>query len=401
MNLKKIIKFLTSSAVIQILNFGLSFVAIKFLDLTNLGKYTIAKSISGTFQFANLGFRYGLDRKLPETENESLNQLRLSICSYINFLISGVIMAIIIVRYGYDYFYLIYALGGLFIAAFTLIKIFFRGTNNVNIFIKSTFYGGIIPILASIIGLVLFGLKGLAIMFLVGAFSIYYYYSKKVKILSLKIVLKNRKYAYLFFKTGIIIYLTNFFVFMVNNFDRFFIEEYSGIENVGEYGIIILVFTVSLTIPSSILEMVFPSYIKDKKDKKSIYKHAVKHLKVNFFLVFLFILISFFLIPYIIPIFFNKYSYLIEAMKIILFALIPYVFIGPLYAILFAFDKHKQILAINIIVTIIYFLSLYLVLKNGFNIINLAYLKIAYTSLNLILMFIFFMINKKAIFSKK
>ncbi|WP_308991781.1 hypothetical protein QLS71_006815 [Mariniflexile litorale] len=371
----------------QVLNLVLTFIAIKFLSLSELGRYNIAKSISGTFQFANLGFRNALDRRLPESKNEDLNLLRLSICAYINTVVSVFILAFFLIRYGLDWFYLLYAIGGVFLASFTLLRVYLRGTNQISSFISASFYGGVLPILLPIIGLYFFGLAGLGMAFFIATSIIFTYYFQKIKLRTIKETLNFKGYAFLFFKTGIIIYLTNFFEFIANNFDRFIIESYSGLETVGEYGIIILVYSLSLVIPGGILEMLFPDYIRDKKNKVQLIKHAKRHLLVNISFIGLFILISYFLLPYIIPFLFEKYTYLVFPMQIILFALIPYAIIGPIYSVLFAFDRHKQMFYANLISTVFYFAFLFLVLSNDFSILNLVYIKIGYTFLYLILMF--------------
>lgn len=400
MNLKKILKFLSTSAIIQVLNLILSFLAIKFLSLSDLGRYNIAKSIAGTFDFANLGYRFGLDRKLPETKNEELNKLRLSICFIINTIVSFLILFFIAYKYDFNWFYILYGCGGAFIASFTLIRVYLRGVNKIDLFIKASLFGGVIPIVFQILGLFFFGLPGLGISFLIASIIVYTYYRSGLKLFSIKEMFSHKKYIFLFFKVGNIIYLTNFFIFIANNFDRFFIEHKIGLEAVGEYGIIVLVFSLSLIIPGAVLEMLFPEYIRDKKNNQLIKNHIKNHIKISGILIFIFISVLYFLLPYVMPFAFEKYAYLVEPMQIILFALVPYIFINPIYSILFAFDKHRQILLANILSTIIYFTLLYLLLLEPYTILNLAYLKVTYAVLNLIFMLFFLILNRKQIFIK-
>lgn len=404
MNLKKIIKYLSTSALLQVLNLVLSFLAIKLLNLSDLGRYNIAKSIAGTFQFANLGFRYSLDRKLPESQNESLNILRLSICAYVNTIVSTLILAFFAFWYGFNWFYILYGLGGAFIASFTLLRVYYRGISQIDLFISASLYGGVLPIVFPILGLYFFGLIGIGVSFLLSSILIFFYYKRKVQLFTFKEILAHKKYTFIFFKVGSIIYLTNFFEFIANNFDRFFIEAYSGLAAVGEYGIIILVFSLSLIIPGAILELVFTDYIRDKKNKLKILKHIKKHLKINTALIMIFIVLSYFLLPYVIPLAFSKYTYLIYPMQVILLALIPYIFISPIYSVLFAFDRHKQIFYANLIATIVYFILLYLVLSRNYTVLNLVYIKIGYTTLYLLFMIVFLvhgLVSKKISFVEK
>ena len=371
------------------------------MSLANLGRYNIAKSIAGTFDFANLGFRFGLDRKLPASNNDELNQLRLSICILINTICSFLILLFFAVRYSFDWFYLFFGIGGAFISSFTLIRIYLRGINKVDLFIKVSLYGGIFPLFLQIIGLYFFGLKGLGIAFFIAAVGVFIYYQRLVSFSSIAEIKRNKKYIPIFFKVGSIVYLTNFFAFIANNFDRFIIESMVGLEQVGEYGIIILVFSLSLIIPGSVLEMVFPEYIKDKKNPELIKGHIIKHLKISIGLIALFIIAAYIMIPIAIPILFEKYAYLVNEMQLILLALIPYIFINPIYAILFAFDKHQSILWANVLSSVIYLISLVLVLQFDFSLNNLVYLKLGYTLINLILMGCFLFYNRKAIFVKR
>ncbi|MBL6449863.1 hypothetical protein JMN32_26360 [Fulvivirga sp. 29W222] len=402
MNLRIIFKFLSTSAVIQAFNLLLSFAVIKWLSLTELGRYNIGKSIAGTFQYANLGYRYGLDRRLPESTNDELNSLRLSICIYINTGVSCLILLFITLRYGFNWFYIIYGSGGAFISGFTLIRVYFRGTDKLNYFISSSFYGGIIPIAFPILGLILFGLTGLAVSFFIVSLMVFIFYLQKIKLKPIKEVWLQKQYSLIFFKVGSIIYLTNFFQFLANNFDRFFIEAFSGLATVGEYGIIILVFSLSIIVPGSVVEMFFPQYIKDKRNKKAIMANVKKHIKMNLLLILPFICLAYVLLPYVVPLIFEKYSYLVEPMQITLIALIPYIFLGPIYCLLFAFDRHKQILLSNVIASILYFTLLYIALSNNSQIITLVYLKISYTFSYLLVMGIFLfltLLKNKAIFN--
>ncbi len=400
MNLKKIIKFLSTSVVIQGVNLILTFLAIKFLSLNNLGKYNIAKSIGGTFQYANLGYRYALDRKLPESEDDNLNKIRFSICFYSNCIVSIVILLFFAIKYHFDWFYILYGIGGSFISNFTLIRIFLRGTGKVDEFIKSSFYGGVIPIILPILGLIVYNLWGVGIAFFIAAVIVFAIYFKKDYLISIRHITKYFRYSYLMFKMGLIIYLTNLFVFAANNFDRFILEYHSGLDAVGEYGIVILVFSLSLIIPSSILEMVFPTYIKNKSNIDQIKKDFMKHIGISILMIGGFIFSAYLLIPTVIPMLIKKYISLIEPMQIILMAIIPYIFINPIYGVLFAFDLHKKILLANIIATFIYLGTMFILLKDNYDISKLVYLKIGYAYAYLILLFIFLIFNKNKIYGK-
>lgn len=383
---KTIVKFLSSSVVIQILNFILSFVAIKFLSTNNLGKFNIAKSISGSLLYANLGLRYALDRRLPKSKNEKLNRYSLKVTLIINAFISSLILLAFLTIYNFDKVYLIFGIGGFFVSSFTILRIYFRARSEFKLFINSSFVGGTIPILAQIIGVLIWKLNGIIYGYLFANILVFIIYQRKVK-LDWFTVINKFLYIKKLFKAGVLMYLTNLFVFFASNYDKILIERYRGLDTVGEYSIVTLIYTMSLLIPGAILEILLPEYVKAKNNFKSI---LISHLKYLTPLVIFFLVLSFWLLPYIVKFIFVEYIYLIDSMRLSIFGIIPYLVISPIYGVFFANNKHRFILISNVSATTLFFAILWFGLENNFSFYQLVWLKISYAIVYSIIMLLFF-----------
>jgi len=340
--------------------------------------YNLAKSLGGSFQYANLGLRYSLDRKLP-LGKDYYNRKQLQVCFLVQAIISVIICGIYLLMYGFNMVYMIYYVGGAVFAAFSLIRIYYRGIGKTDLFIKSSLWSGILTVIFPIIGLYFWSIYGLVIGYLLATVLVFVIYLDK-SIFHNFYYKPSSRYLFSFFKIGFPFLLTNVMLFLADNLDKFIINYYLNIEAVGEYAIITLVYTLSLMIPATVLEIMISEFVKNRQERglKGIYK---KHTLILIGLITSFVLTSYILMPFLVHIFFPKYDYLVGEMRLILFALVPYIIISPIYGVLFALDKRKQILSANVLAIIGYFTLLFYCLSTHHGLLYVVYCKIAYAAL--------------------
>lgn len=369
---------MTSNFFIQILGVIFSGFTVKLLTLPELGLYNLAKSLSASFQYTHLGLRYSLDRLLPEGSEES-NLKGLYITLITNTIVSVGLFLFYIFSYNYSVFFLCYILGGCFFATFSLIRVYNRGIGKLDYFVYLTFVSNVAIIIIPFIGLYLKGENGMFLGYLLVSLALLIrYFPKKFFLGISKQVYKNNFLA--LFKLGFPIFVSNIAIFVGDNIDKFIINYFLGLDKVGEFGIISLVFSLILMLPSLIVELVFTDYIKQKDSKKDVRKIMFKHILIGLLLIFVAITLVYFALPDILFFFFPHYFYLIPQIKIIVLAIIPYIFISPAYCLLFAHDQSTQVSVVNILGLILYFLVIYFLLLNKFTMEYVLYSKIGYVS---------------------
>lgn len=363
MNFKKLIQYSSSNLIIQGLNLLFSVLVVRLLSLTDLGKYNLAKGLAFGFQYASLSFRYGLDRRFPRTNQElAASQLTTVIC--INIIVGVLFFSGILSYYGFDIVFVLYCLGGLLFSIFSLYKIFFRGTDQFRLFVQSNIVAGSSVIIAPLIGLFIYGLIGLAAGYLVACFITTWIYGRKYFHL-FKAVRIKRKFLKKIFFLGLPLYISSFFIFCGDYLDRFMIDYFIGRDAVGEFSIIMLLYSVMILVPSSILEMAFPEYVRMKHDKTELKRVIQRHFKINIITVFIIIICTVIALPYVFKWLFPKYLYLVEHCYVICMALLPQAIIPVLWALLFSFDKGYSLLWSSGLALVVYLLTLLLMLNSG------------------------------------
>ncbi|WP_157607632.1 oligosaccharide flippase family protein [Runella limosa] len=378
MDLKLLLKYLSNNFILQLLGVIFSGVSIKLLTLPELGVFNLGKSLAGSFQYTHIGFRYSLDRLLPEGDLESnLKNMRMTLI--INSVISLVLFIVYCFVYSFNFFFLCYVLGGWFFATFTLARIYKRGIGQLDSFIRLTFISNLLVIIVPLLGMVIGGVNVLFISYLfISLFLLIRYFPQKL-------FLAKKRYSktdfFKLLKIGIPIYISNIAIFIGDNIDKFLINYFLGLKAVGEFGIVTLFYSVILMLPSLVVELSFPEYIKEKKSKKEIKKLTFRHLVIGGVLIISAIVLSYFILPFILNMFYSKYNYLEPLIKLIVLALIPYIFISPTYCLLFANDQSSKISFVNIFALLFYFLIVYLLLKNKYGLEYIIYAKICYSFL--------------------
>jgi O-antigen/teichoic acid export membrane protein len=391
LQVKDIFKFLSFNVLIQVLGVIFNLLVIKILTLDELGKYNLAKGLSQFFLFAHLGLRYSLDRRLPKS-SKLVGRRQLNSVLILNSLVSILLFVYIVFKYGLDWQYLSFSIGGALFSFFALIKIYYRGIGDIKTFMKANYISGLLPLVLSLVAVLLFGLKGLTVAYLLSCIILFMsYYNVDTKFNTARL---NIDYLKKMFLLGFPLLLSNVFVFLADTYDRFIIESYTDLKTLGEFSIITFVYTFTLIIPSTLLEAVFPEYIKNKNNNNGLKKIIKKHLMLGALLISLIFVGAFIFIPIGFNWIFPQYNYLLDKMQIILFAFLPHIFIPICWSLLFANNKGKEIMISSAIAVIFYISLLNLVLSNGSSLKYIILAKLSYSYIYLIFLCLMVFLHK-------
>lgn len=362
----------------------------KVLTLPELGLYNLAKSLSASFQYTHIGLRYSLDRTLPEGKIE-LNLKSTYFTLIVNSIVSLILFTIYWFYYDYNIYFICYILGGWLFATFSLVRIYYRGIGLVEYFVRITFISNLLVIAIPIFGVYLGGIKGLFISYLlITAALLFKFFPKNLFIYK---ITWDKTHFIKLYKTGFPVFVSYMALFISDNLDKFVINHFLGIKAVGEFGIITLTYSLILMFPSLIVELVFPQYIKFKNSKLKIKELLYKHIIIGFILITISITVTYLILPILIDAFFPQYYYLSSQIKIIIFALVPYILISPIYCLLFANDKSVSISVVNVFCLFFYVTFVYYFLANNFSLTYVIYAKIVYVFVYLIGLLILMMRN--------
>jgi O-antigen/teichoic acid export membrane protein len=358
--LKRILQYLSGNILLQVFNLALSVLTVKFLPLAQLGQYNLAKSIGGSFVHANLGLRFGLDRRLP-VGKEYYNIRQFQVSLMVNTVVSLLMFMGFLLAYGMNWVYIIYAIGGIFFASGSLVRIYYRGIGKVEVFIRFAFWGGMITIFLQLVGVYFMGIYGIVSGYFVATVIVFFVFFDKTLFQNF-CYRPTLRYLFSFFKIGLPFLFTSIMVYMSDNVDKFTINHYLGVERVGELGIVLLVYSVSILVPSTILEMFFPEYIKAAQTTEGVREIFKRHVLVSLVVIVIYNVLTAMCLPFVVKLFFAKYLYLLPLMQLVTFAVLPYIAASPFYAVLFAYDKRKELLIVVFSALLIYFISLCMVL---------------------------------------
>lgn len=377
MNLRKILQYSTSNLLIQLLNLVFSVLVVGLLSLPDLGKYNLAKGLSLAFQYTSLSFRYGLDRRLPRISNK-LGASQLASVILINGMIAVVLLLSLLFYYRFDPVFTLYCAGGLIFSVFSLYKIFFRSTGQLKIFVQSNLVAGLTTILLPLAGLWFYGLLGLALGYFIACLAVTIIYGRKYLHLFRKVTI-HKPYLKKIFFVGLPIYVSNLFVFFGDYLDRFMIDYFINRETVGEFSVVILLYSVMILVPSSILEMTYPDYIRKKDSGAELRQLVSRHVKLNLVMVGVVVAGVLVALPYAFEWLFPRYLYLLPYCYMICLAVVPSILIPVFWALLFTFDKGYGILRASGVSLLLYLAGLLILLNSNFSFYMLVWAKVLFS----------------------
>ena len=379
-----LVKYIGLGYITTFLNVTISLLTIRYLEPFLLGKLSIGRSIFQSFEFSHFGIRNGLDRHLPGKGSQNVKNMMFSVAFYSSFIFSFLFVLFWLIYQKDDIlFYSTFYFSGLVYSLLTIYRIYYRSRLEKSDFINISLIVNVLPLVGQIIGFYFFYLNGL-IYGQLAAYVITYLMCRRF--FRIKLVIRKKWVFPIFYKlfnSGFLLFLSAVLSFLSTVGDRFFIAEFWGLSDLGLYSVVLFVFSIFNIISVNYLEMILSNIIESKS-----FLYVVKQIFFIMTIVSILVLISFFLLPILVPIFLTKYLNILTEMKFMIFAAIPYAGLSILNHYLHAIDKRKSLLIINLICTILYFLGLYVILNHKESVLDLVILKSGFVCLIFCLTFI-------------
>ena len=372
----------------QFLNILFIYLLTANLSIEKVGLYGLCRSILAILEFSNLGTRFGLDFVLP-FKKESTNQYSKSTLS-LNFWISILIVIIVSLIYR-DFDLSIFLIGGVFFLIFNLVRLINRAKGNTVIFIKQSFLHNSVPLLFQILGLFVYGFRGVVIGFLVG--SILNLFISKANFFDFISYKPKPNLVLNLIRRGRGLFILSFLTIAVVSIDRIFIDYFYGSEFTGLYTFLTLILSSFAILPNSITELAINKIVKNVKNvKNSNYILLLNSLIISSTSLLLFGIL-YFLMNYILTILFPDYLIIENEIKIALIYILPFGLLGILQYNLIAQKKHNVVIFSNIFGAVLYYIILVYIgtyYSSESALLFLTYNKIIYAFFMLLLLLFFY-----------
>lgn len=373
----------------QFLNILFIYLLTANLSIEEVGLYGLCRSILAILEFSNLGTRFGLDFVLPFL-NKNSNQYTNSTLS-LNFWISFIV--ILIIPFFYKNFnILIYGIGSMFFLTFNLVRLVNRAKGNTTIFIKQSFLHNSVPLLFQILGLFVYGFRGVVIGFLLG--SIFNLFISKVNFFDFISYKPKPNVILNLISKGRGLFILSFLTIAVVSIDRIFIDYFYGPKFNGLYTFLTLVLSSFAILPNSITELAINKIVKNVKNvKNSNYILLLNSLVISSTSLIL-LAILYFLMNYILTILFPDYLLIENEIKIALIYILPFGLLGILQYNLIAQKKHNVVIFSNILGAVLYYIILVYIgtyYSSESALLFLTYNKIIYAFFMLFLLLFFYL----------
>ncbi len=376
-----ILRYLVISYFSVVFNLILNILTIKYLNSRDLGSVTLGKSIFQSFSFSHFGIRFGLDRHLPNS-NSQLRRTEIFGIAYFSSMFFSLVFVIFWFFYTFDdfWFYCTFYFSGFLNTLIMIYRVFYRAENVKSKFINISLIVNLLPIVFQIIGLFIWGILGLIIGGFFGHLICFLIvknqYGLKIEFRKIRglIILKR------LFNSGIVLFVSAGVTFFSTIGDRFFIEGYWGLEVLGVFSVIMFVFSVFNIFAVNYTEMIMNKIVQTRSFRYVF----IEGLKLTL-IICIFVLISYFLLPSFVKLIIPQYVSYTAQMKDILIGAIPFSCLPIFNHYLHSIDKRKILLVINIFCTSIYFILLFIILKEKVSLDRLIFLKnLFYTLISLL-----------------
>lgn len=357
--------YLLLSYFIQFLNIILNLYLMKYLNPHQLGSLSIARVWQQLVDYSHFGTRFSLDRYVPTVEESEKKQLvsTVLITTIINSLL---VCFLAVILSAADVIVSILTISGFFISIVNIFKAYYRAVNNIDKMVKIVFYNQIIPLIFSL--LIYLQSKDFN-WYLISLLSSY--------IFTFIILIFNEKELYRHFnlqnfkvilskitKPSLWLFLNSLFVFAYLVMDRFFIDYTLGREALGDYSIIVFAFSALMILPATMAELLFVKIIKQSFELGKMF--FLKEILVMLFVTSIGVIIANVAMSYFIQRFTN-YNYLIDEIKLMTWAVIPFGLTAIYSHVLNGLDLRKKLTLANLVVLLIlliYYIYLLLFNKN-------------------------------------
>lgn len=365
------------------LNVLLSILLIRKLNISDFGRVSIGKTIFQSFEYSHLGIRYGYDRSLPVCEDHHLKQ-RIFWAGFYSTVLASLGFAVFWAIFYHNslWFYSFFIASGLIYAILQLIRIYYRSEADKQVFVKISGMSMLLPIVAQIVGFLVLGTWGLLLGLLLSyVLSVLYaLLCFKIEFLTYhKTLLKEFK---MLFSQGYILFLTTMLVFAVSSGDRVLIEKYWGLDMVGEYSIIMFIFSIMAIFPVNYTELIMSRVIKEKS-----LRYVIRHVFILAAITCTMCVAALLLLPLVFSWFLPQYLTLFPHMKIVVWAAVPYSMMSLLNYFLHGTDNRGAIFLTNVITAVLYFIALFFILDRTRNVDYILIAKTAYYVLGILMLF--------------
>ena len=279
---------------------------------------------------------------------------------------------------------------------FNLVRLINRAKGNTVIFIKQSFLHNSVPLLFQILGLFVYGFRGVVIGFLVG--SILNLFISKADFFDF--IIYKPKPNLVLIRRGRGLFILSFLTIAVVSIDRIFIDYFYGSEFTGLYTFLTLILSSFAILPNSITELAINKIVKNVKNvKNSNYILLLNSLIISSTSLLLFGIL-YFLMNDILTILFPDYLIIENEIKIALIYILPFGLLGILQYNLIAQKKHNIVIFSNIFGAVLYYIILVYIgtyYSSESALLFLTYNKIVYAFFMLLLLLFFLYSNSTKI----
>lgn len=355
---RNLFQYLGIGYVSSLLNILVSILLIRILPSYDLGRVSIGKSIFQSFEYSHFGLRFGLDRVLPHQKLiDEKNKYFTAV--YLFSILTSFIFSFFWFLYDITdwLFYLMFSLSGLFYTLITVSKVYYRSFEDKSNFIGLSFWIQLFPIIIQLLCLYFWKINGFVVghvaSYAVVFFISYFFFKINLSKIN-KDVFSTIKEL---FSYGGVLFISSIINFLSLTGDRFLIAKFLGLEQVGNFSVIMFFFSALIMFSASYTELIL-----NKIMLKPSFKYLQKQLLFIVLIAFFLVIISYPLLPYFVNIFIPKYNFLVTSIQLIAISSIPYACLPLVNNFLHAIDKRRMLLFINLISTIIYFIGILYIL---------------------------------------
>jgi|SRR5690554_2758049 len=349
---------------IQFLNIVLNLLFIQKLPASTLGDVAIAKIWLQGFDYTHLGTRFALDRFLPVTSDRNIRLLYLFLSLIMVSILSLLLLVVAILVHYPNKIVFSFCLVGFILALIGVFKAYFRAISDISKVNSLVFFAYLTPLFIAVVAAFhgfLFFLWIYPIVFFIFFVSFLIKNLKEfIGIAIYKVILFE--VAYRTFTVSKLLFLNALIIFAFLTVDRFFVDFSLGRVELGNYTVVLFVFSSLFTVPSILSELVFPRVVSQTINNRRVFfwKEMFFILGATCVALILVNIAMFFLLDR-----YTEYGNMLPLMQIASIGVLPYSFTSIFYHVLNALDKRLLILKINLIALAVYVLLLSLIFHNA------------------------------------
>lgn len=357
---------------IQVLNIVINLLFMYQLPVRALGDIAIAKIWLQILDYNHLGTRFAIDRYLPVTNSSKLRGNYLFLSIVLMAVTSFITLSLAIYMNDSNYIVYSFLLVGVVLSYINLIKAYYRAVGEIRVVNLLIFKCYFFPLLLSLLALLYsFALFLLLYPFLFICTFVYFAYPKIKKSV---VRFENKAHCLAVcrkvFHTAKWLFLFSILMYLFLVVDRIFVEMRFDREVLGEYSVVMFVFSSLFTMPSIITELVFRKVVIQVVDDGRVF--FPREILIVLSATVLAIVVANFLMRVVLP--YTDYFELYEFMVFASIGVIPYAIVAVVYHVINALDLRKELICAVFSSLILYITMLF---NFGSSVQEVIYLKVA------------------------